>query len=200
MANNKIEDFYEDYKEKIKEPIIQKFLEDEYNYKLLTEIINNPSEQKKNELDLRFKNHYRRVKIIHYMSKLIHFYSMDFDKRYNRNRSREVLKIDNSSEPTSNSSSFSFDKLTSSQSDLTVDDYERKNKKLGDLIEDEILFEALNVLSEKQIEVLELIYVKNYTNKEIALILNESNQTISYNHKAALKKLESVMKDKKKLG
>lgn len=127
------------------------------------------------------------------MSKLIHFYSMDFDKKCNRIKSRELLQIDDSTDRNLEHGPSYFERITSSKMDLTVDSYEKGQRKLKNVIENERLFEVLKKLSTKQIRILELMYIDQYSNKEIALILNESDQTISYNHKAALNKLEGFL-------
>ena len=54
-------------------------------------------------------------------------------------------------------------------------------------LSDELLIKSFCKLSKKQIKILNLFYLEEYTNKEIAKILGESEQTISYNHKSAIK-------------
>ncbi|WP_243526981.1 sigma factor-like helix-turn-helix DNA-binding protein [Bacillus pseudomycoides] len=64
---------------------------------------------------------------------------------------------------------------------------EENQTDLKEHITDELLYKGLNLLSEKQLKILNLYYVYQYNNKQISRILSESEQTISYNHKQALK-------------
>ncbi|BCC92459.1 sigma factor-like helix-turn-helix DNA-binding protein [Bacillus cereus] len=77
--------------------------------------------------------------------------------------------------------------MTSSKEDLTYLEFENIQKDIKEHISNDILFASLNLLSDKQLEILKLIYIVNYNNKEVAKLLGESEQTVSYNHKKPLK-------------
>lgn len=67
--------------EKLKEPIVSNFLKDEDNHQLFMAFIESPTHETKDALDSAFKSYYKRVKVITYIDKLIHYYSMDLDKK-----------------------------------------------------------------------------------------------------------------------
>lgn len=76
-------------------------------------------------------------------------------------------------------------------------------KTLRDEITDEIIIRALNSLTDYQYKILDLIYVKNLTQKEIAALVNSSPQNISNIHKKALRKLKlqiNLLKEGKENG
>lgn len=62
-------------------PIIKSFLDNKDNYILVKKAVSNLTNKNMNRVDLAFKKHYEQVKIISYISKLIHFFSIDFDKK-----------------------------------------------------------------------------------------------------------------------
>jgi len=62
------------------------------------------------------------------------------------------------------------------------------------MVENEQLFKALKTLTGKQLQILELIYVKDCTIKVIAETLHTSPQNISNLHRKALKKLQQMLK------
>lgn len=61
--------------------------------------------------------------------------------------------------------------MTSSKEDLTYLEFENIQKDIKEHISNDILFASLNLLSDKQLEILKLIYIVNYNNKEVAKLL-----------------------------
>lgn len=194
MKNNKVETYCEKYKKKMNEPIVRNFLKDKTYYNLFQSAIENPTEENISLLNQSFSNYYRKVKIINYISTLIHFYSIDFDKKVTLNKKRNVLTLDS---PTVKQDyvAVKIDTGTSSQDDSTYISFENNNDNLKDHISDEKLYTALNYLSAKQLTILNLIYLYGYSNKKVAETINVSEQTVSYNHKTALQKLKKNMKE-----
>ncbi|MFT8225069.1 sigma factor-like helix-turn-helix DNA-binding protein, partial [Streptococcus agalactiae] len=187
MGSNQIEAYCSKYKEKMNEPIIRNFLKDEKNNALFQAAIINPTEANTSMLNSAFAEYYRKVKVINYISNLVYFYSIDFDKRVSLYKKRNLFALTVSHAEIDNNLN-NLDALTSSEEDLTYADYERMAKKgdLKDHIDGELLYKALDVLSDKQLKILTLMYLNDHTNKEVAEILDESVQTISYNHNKAL--------------
>ncbi|HFJ9454169.1 sigma factor-like helix-turn-helix DNA-binding protein [Bacillus tropicus] len=194
MGSNQIEAYCSKYKEKMNEPIIRNFLKDEKNNALFQAAIINPTEANTSMLNSAFAEYYRKVKVINYISNLVYFYSIDFDKRVSLYKKRNLFALTVSHAEIDNNLN-NLDALTSSEEDLTYADYERMAKKgdLKDHIDGELLYKALDVLSDKQLKILTLMYLNDHTNKEVAEILDESVQTISYNHNKALTKIKEFM-------
>lgn len=194
-----IKRFQRQHQDKLNEPIVQYFFKKEENVKLFEKFIIDSSADNRKRLDHAFQEHFRSVKLLSYISKLIYFYSIDFDKRINKNNKRHML-IDHSSSGNSEDNQINIDNLISSKEDSTFLNHELKQTELIDHIGNEALIEGLKVLSDKQSQILNLIYIQGYSNKEISTILKESAQTISYNHKAALSKLKVILENYQKRG
>ncbi|MGN5653437.1 sigma-70 family RNA polymerase sigma factor [Bacillus sp. Brlt_9] len=193
MRNNTVEAYYKKYEKKLNEPIVRNFLKEKAHYNLFQSAIESPTKENIFLLNRTFSEYYRKVKIINYISTLIHFYSIDFDKKMALNKKRNILNFDSS---TGNQENTTV-KITigsSSQDDSTYIDFEKNMDNLKDHISDERLYTALNYLSRKQLNILKLIYLYGYSNKKVAKTLNISEQTVSYNHKKALQKLRETMK------
>lgn len=197
MGHNQLDVFYEKYQDKLNQPIVESFLREDKNYFLFKNAIIDPTEENKHRLDLAFKQHYKQVKMISYISKLIYFYSIDFDKKISLNNQRQLLNLDTPISTEENNTTSKLDILASSKEDLTYLEFENIQKDIKEHISNDILFASLNLLSDKQLEILKLIYIVNYNNKEVAKLLGESEQTVSYNHKKAIKKLRNSMNFKK---
>jgi len=184
-----VKKYRQKYQAKLNEPIVQYFFKEEENVKLLETFLADSSPDNQKRLDYAFQEHFRSVKLLSYIDKLIYFYSIDFDKRINK-KNKQFILIDHNS-TNSESNKINMENLISSKEDLTFLNFEKTQTKLSDHIDNESLIEGLQFLSDKQSQILNLLYIQGYSNKEISSILNESTQTISYNHKAALSKLKN---------
>jgi RNA polymerase sigma factor (sigma-70 family) len=185
--NAKIQAFLDKYKEALEQPILKGFLKDAANYNRLIQYILNPNEENKLKLETAFKAHYETVRNIKYYSNLIKFFSIDYDKKVRRLNKRFLLTLD---QPSGNDDQ-------STLKDLVADEQSQEplmnHVSLHSLIENEKLHEALDVLTDKQVLILELIYVKDLSNVEVAKIINSSPQNVSNIHKKALKKLRQAI-------
>ncbi|MBJ7950114.1 sigma-70 family RNA polymerase sigma factor [Bacillus cereus group sp. N24] len=192
MGSNQIEAFCSKYKEKMNEPIVRNFLKDKRNNEIFEDAILNSTEENTQLLNSTFAEYYRQVKVINYISKLVKYYSIDIEKKITLNKKRNVLILDGSVKDDDDNSN-KMDVLTSSEGDLTYYGFELESERLKDHLDNDLLHVALEVLSDKQFKILSLLYMKDLTNKQVAEIMKESEQTISYNHKAAIEKLQKVM-------
>ncbi|KKE78146.1 sigma-70 family RNA polymerase sigma factor [Bacilli bacterium] len=183
-------------KSQMNQPIIKNFLKDENNYALFNKALQEPSDTENIEkLDVAFQKYYKSIKILGYISKLIYFYSIDFDKRKNNYKNKEVFIKDKDSSFDKNFDDQSLqDVYFSSKKDLTFEGFQNYQSFL-DQIEDEKLYQNIKSLKPMQLRIIELIYVQGLSNKEVAAVLSESEQTVSYNHRAALKKLKNNLKE-----
>lgn len=193
MMNNeeKIAEFFRKYRDKVQNPIIKGFLANEDNLSLLKKYILNPTDANKNKVDKAFKQHYNRVLKIKYVSNLIYFFTMDYNIKRRKENDTVLLILDKSSE---------YDARTPLK-DLIEDKNEEKhtlNRNLLDDIESERLIKALQTLTEKQLLILDLIYHKQLTLKEISEILKTTPQNISNLHRKSLKKLNQILSEEVK--
>lgn len=193
MNNKNIENLYSIYQKKLEEPIMRSFLSNPDNYGLFLNVIEQTTNENKQLLDKAFKVHFKKVKIISYISNLIYFYSIGFDKKVSINNSRNILNLDKSFTNEGENNTTILELMSDDLTDITYMQIEENQTDLKEHITDELLYKGLNLLSEKQLKILNLYYVYQYNNKQISRILSESEQTISYNHKQALKKLKSQL-------
>ena len=175
-GNHKIEEFFCRNMEQIKNPIIKSFLANAKNLYLVEKAILYPTDCNMKMVDETFQSHYIKVQKIKYVSNLIYFYSLDFDKKRRRLHDRFLLIVDEG--------------LTGTG--IARND-ERIEEGLLDMVEDEQLFQSLKNLTDKQLLILEMIYVKDCSIKAIAETLQTTPQNISNLHRKALKKLHQML-------
>ncbi|MGY4797135.1 sigma-70 family RNA polymerase sigma factor [Lysinibacillus fusiformis] len=187
MKNDKqkIEEFFYRNNEQVNNPIIKSFLSDSQNLYLVQKAILYPTDLNKKLVDESFQSHYINVRKIKYVSNLIYFFSLDFDKKRRRLQNRSLLILD---------------KGLSEEGETTlkelIEDTRNENGLdhligggLLDNIEDVQLLKSLQKLTVRQLQILEMIYVKELSIKEIAQLLQTTPQNISNHHRKALNKL-----------
>ena len=187
MKNDKqkIEEFFYRNNEQVNNPIVKSFLSDPQNLYLVQKAILYPTDLNKKLVDESFQSHYINVRKIKYVSNLIYFFSLDFDKKRRRLQKRSLLILD---------------KGLSEEGETTlkelIEDTRNENGLdhligggLLDNIEDVQLLKSLQKLTVKQLQILEMIYVKELSIKEIAQLLQTTPQNISNHHRKALNKL-----------
>ncbi|WP_411344408.1 sigma-70 family RNA polymerase sigma factor [Paenibacillus sp. WLX1005] len=118
-------------------------------------------------------------RFIKYMANLIHYNSINYDKKRRLKDNRFPLTLDND------------ENLESVL--LTIYDLESVPPNLKDHITDYSLYQAYESLSAKQQQVLSFAYVQALNDKEIAGILEVSQQNISKHRLKALTKLRSLI-------
>ncbi|MEW4226418.1 sigma-70 family RNA polymerase sigma factor [Rossellomorea marisflavi] len=185
---------YEDYisrnKDFFNNNLIKTFLEIKDNEALLKEIICNPVEDNKKLLDSKFKSFYFNIKFTSYISSALYFNAINFDKKHRKTQKRNPLTVD---QPLGDSESSTFkDQIRDDSAEIKLDSI-IQSENIFDYIEDPKLYEAVKILTKKQLEILNLAYINGFSNTEIALILDRSQQTISKTHKKALENIYNFM-------
>ncbi|MFJ7921528.1 sigma-70 family RNA polymerase sigma factor [Lysinibacillus fusiformis] len=175
--NYKIEEFFYRNMEQIKNPIIKSFLANANNLYLVEKAILYPTDCNMKRVDETFQLHYINVQKIKYVSNLIYFYSLDFDKKRRRLHDRFLLIVDDGLFETG-----------------MIRKDEIIQEGLLDAVENEELFQSLKGLTDKQLQILEMIYVKDYSVKGIAETLQTTPQNISNLHRKALQKLQQKLR------
>jgi RNA polymerase sigma factor (sigma-70 family) len=184
VIDDKVTKFFIDNKKALENPIVKGFLSNKNNFELVVRALTEPSKMNREKVDQAFTEHYKKVKKIKYISNLIHFFSIDFDKKIRKLNQRFLLTLD---QPLAEDNNVSM-------KDLLMDTHTSTNvneqRSLKDQIENERLYRALDVLTQKQVLILEMIYVNNLTLREIANILDSTPQNVSNLHRKALEKLK----------
>ncbi|MGE8036774.1 general stress protein [Lysinibacillus sp. KCTC 33748] len=192
MENQKVEEFFYRNNEQVNNPIIKSFLSDSNNLYLVQQAILYPTEHNKKLVDESFQLHYINVRKIKYVSNLIYFFSLDFDKKRRRLQNRALLILDKglSEEGGTTAKELMEDASVGTGLDYLV------GGGLLDNIEDELLLKSLQKLTVKQLQILEMIYVKELSIKDIAHTLQTTPQNISNLHRKALNKLKTTLREK----
>ncbi|UTR05799.1 sigma-70 family RNA polymerase sigma factor [Alkalihalobacillus sp. LMS6] len=167
--------------------MIELFLKDDDHKQLFLTAQRYPTPMNRQALDDAFRHFFTRMKTVQYISKLIKGYSVDFDKRI-RNQPL-VLSLDDDGK-TEDSTSF----LQMIQAGDVLTDVEKHIDEEGSITElftNKQMTKAFTTLKNFQQSILIYSYFYGYQNKEIALILDMSEQRISYNKKRALALLKS---------
>ncbi|KOP78113.1 general stress protein [Lysinibacillus sp. FJAT-14745] len=190
--NQKIEEFFYRNNKQVNNPIIKSFLSDSKNLYLVQKAILYPTDRNKKLVDESFQSHYKNVRKIKYVSNLIYFFSLDFDKKRRRLQNRTLLILDKG---------LSEEGGTTAKEQIEDASNEKEfenivGERLLDNIEDEQLLKSLQKLTVKQLQILEMIYVKELSIKEIAQILQTTPQNISNLHRKALNKLNNTLRKK----
>ncbi|WP_099305763.1 sigma-70 family RNA polymerase sigma factor [Bacillus sp. Marseille-P3800] len=171
--------------EKINNPIMIRFLNEEENLLLVKRFIDNPIEENMQVLDEEFRFYFYKVKLVHYMTKLVENYVYDSKKRYSRFHNRNVLILDDERE---NSDSSLHDYLLL-KSNTLVNNQINECLSLLDCIEDKYLHNLLTKLKQKHLKILDLFYIYDMKNHEIAQFFGDSPQYISTTHRGIIKRL-----------
>ncbi|KMY28290.1 general stress protein [Lysinibacillus xylanilyticus] len=190
--NQKIEDFFYRNNEQVNNPIIKSFLSDSQNLYLVQKAILYPTDINKKLVDESFQSHYINVRKTKYVSNLIYFFSLDFDKKRRRLQNRSLLILDKGLSEKDGKTAIEGIEDASNETELD----NIVGEGLLDNIEDEQLLKSLQKLTVKQLQILEMIYVKELSIKEIAQTLQTTPQNISNLHRKALNKLNNTLRKK----
>lgn len=184
----KIENLLNKNRDEIKNPLMQGLLSDENNLSILEQFINDPSNANESKVEGVFQKHYERVQKTKYISNLIYFFSVDFDKKQRKLNDRNLLILDKST---------SYDTKTTVKETILDESQEIKlsEKNLLDEVENEKLIKALKTLTDKQLLILNLIYLQELPLKEISIQLKTTPQNISNQHRKALKRLNQIINE-----
>ncbi|QPQ29418.1 sigma-70 family RNA polymerase sigma factor [Lysinibacillus sp. JNUCC 51] len=190
--NQKIEDFFYRNNEQVNNPIIKSFLSDSQNLYLVQKAILYPTDINKKLVDESFQSHYVNVRKTKYVSNLIYFFSLDFDKKRRRLQNRTLLILDKGL--SEKDGKTAIERIEDASNETELDNIVGEG--LLDNIEDEQLLKSLQKLTVKQLQILEMIYVKELSIKEIAQTLQTTPQNISNLHRKALNKLNNTLRKK----
>lgn len=156
-----------------------------------------PTKTNEKELDDKFKNHYTKIRFIKYMSTLIHFSAIEYDKKHNSYNKRYPLTLD---QPlNSENETTMIDILVKHDQDIfnDIQDKYTDSENLTEYFECPYLILAINELKPKQKLILKYKYIDNLKNTEIARMFNDSPQNISKMIKKILKNLRKTVEEGK---
>jgi len=125
---------------------------------------------------------------------LIKYYSVDFDKKVNTQKNRYLLNLD---KPINETGTTIID-LTEKEDISIVNQVTERSQRLSEDISDEDLYQAFSKLTDKQKEILEMIFIYGRSHREIASYFGNTPQNISKLNKKALTYLRKELKKERK--
>ncbi|MCA0988930.1 sigma-70 family RNA polymerase sigma factor [Guptibacillus algicola] len=171
--------------ELMKNPLFRSFMEDEENWRCYVEVSEEHKKDTLQRLNKLFHMYYAEIRFIAYMSRLIHYTAINFDRKHRLNSMRYPLTLD---QPVKENGDSWIDLVAGEPIQPTTKDVDQQFLSFS-------LFRAYKRLTAKQKEVLDLFYSEGATDTEIANDFGVSQQAVSKRRKRALKKLRDVVKE-----
>lgn len=165
----------------IKNPLLLNFLEIEENMNLYCDYCNTQSAESKELLNKRFVQFYYEVRMISYLSKIIHYEAKKFDANIRKHNQRYMLILDNSVKEYEQVHT-QIDELFSTKESSPI-------YHLEDFIQNPKLASAIKKLTRREKEVLYWSFIEEMKDIEIAAKFQVSQQAISKTKNKALLKL-----------
>ncbi|WP_162985712.1 sigma-70 family RNA polymerase sigma factor [Virgibacillus halodenitrificans] len=192
ICKEKVKKFVEKNQAFLKHKVVQSFLNNEINNKLFLEVVCDPTPRKQRILDEEFKKFYFNIRFTAFISSTLYFNAINYDKRNRKNKNRYQLTLD---KPIGEGEEYSFkDLIEDPNTPIDLDNF-LKSSNIQEYIQDPLLFKAIEQLTKKQKEVIDLAYVKCLSDTEIGLLLDKSQQAISKLHKKALEKIFNFIQE-----
>ncbi|TSB47880.1 sigma-70 family RNA polymerase sigma factor [Alkalicoccobacillus porphyridii] len=184
------QEFVHMHSEVLEHPVLKAFLEESSHGEQLAKSISNPTQENIDQVNESFRTFYLELRLVKYLSQLIHFYSIDVNKRYRRHFARHSYIMD---QPLSTDHSLHLHDVLASKEPSTEQLVLDTSEDLEELIENPQLYRQFLSLSDKQKKVLNLKYVYGLSHKEIAAKVGSTPQNISQVAARALKKLKEAI-------
>jgi RNA polymerase sigma factor (sigma-70 family) len=177
--------FIKENEEFLNNPVIKAFLSKEENYQLLKKSICYPTLQNQELLDQTFRAFYFYIRFTAYVSSTLYFHGINLDKKIRETNYRFPITLD---QPIGDNSEISYKDLAEHR-----EDFEIESDNLLDYIIDSNLYKALQDITSNQRKILYLVYVKGFTDSEVSILLNKSQQAVSKSRSKALKKVRKYI-------
>ncbi|WP_345243116.1 sigma-70 family RNA polymerase sigma factor [Pontibacillus salipaludis] len=181
------EKFYKEFPNLRGNRAVEAFLRKPEHQEMLKEFVDSPSQTRKEHLDHAFKVYYFGLRFTSYLNTSLYFQSVNYDKRMRRFAQHNALTLDQS---VGDEDGTTFKDQLLNEGEIL---YMESPTSLKDCIEDERLLEAYFLLTDKQREVLDMAYLLELKDTEIAKRMNTSQQAVSKSRKKALKKLRCLL-------
>lgn len=176
------------YENALSKQIIKTFLSQTINYEIFLHAICVPTKENEKRLNQSFQRYYVEVRFIHYMSQVIWRYAKDFKAKKNTEQTHYVLLMD---QPLQREGTVKYQTYGEQLPDKSNNGeiLNEKRSHLLEQIDDPYLYKGLQQLTNKQLRVLNLNFVSQFTHTEIALLLGTSQQAVTKMIGQALHKL-----------
>ncbi|MFC9541354.1 sigma factor-like helix-turn-helix DNA-binding protein [Lysinibacillus sp. NPDC056959] len=176
--------------------LVISFLKIPTNKNMYMKTISNPTPENMKKLDILFKHFYFKVRFISHISTTLKFNSINYDNRLRLLQSRFTSTLDASIN--SNGGEETFLDLLPDEQAYNLFGEIVNNDHLDEHVTCPILYDALNLLTKKQKEIINFAYVEGLSDTEIGLKLNKTQQAISKTHKKALESMLNYVENHKR--
>lgn len=167
--------------------LLQTFLTDEKINKIYLSYLEQPSAYKKDMIEKLFQIHVRKIQLLSYFSKILHFESQKYDKKIRHINNVNQLILDK------NVNDGEGTVLELIEGEQPFDELEFSTD-LELVFEDKHLYKIVSNLSSRQKDVLLLLYVEGLTEIEAAQRLGVTKQSINKTKNQTLKKIKQDYK------
>lgn len=151
----------------------------------------NPSLNKKEEIEKMFQIHVYKIQLLTYFSKILHFESQRFDKKIRHLHKTQALILDKNID---DGETTFLDLIGESQACYNYCSTLIDSNNLTSLFEDKLLHDIISKLSTKQKKILYLLYIEGLTEIEIANKLAITKQAVNKTKNQTLKKIKENYK------
>ncbi|MFT9850233.1 sigma-70 family RNA polymerase sigma factor [Aneurinibacillus sp. REN35] len=170
--------------------IIRYFLQDETSAFLVRQAIEKPTLENRQRVEKRFQTFYNEIQLISYLSGLIHYQAIAYDRRLRAYQYRCPRSLD---APLGEEGDGTLlDIMTATEEELT--DFDTFTS-LEEISESKELYYALRLLTEHERKIIEWAYLYCLSDTDIARQLYVSQQTVSRTRSKALAKLRMSVKE-----
>lgn len=178
--------------------LVISFLNIPTNKEIYMKTISDPTPDNREKLDVLFKHFYFKIRFISHISSTLKFNSINYDKRMRLIQSRFSTTLDAPINSSEGEETF-LDLIADEQAEYLIDEVFVSDD-LNDNVTCPILYDALNSLTKKQKEIINLAYVDGLSDTEIGLKLNKTQQAVSKTHKKALENMLTYIENQKNNG
>jgi RNA polymerase sigma factor (sigma-70 family) len=192
VINESVESYLIKFEKHLQNPVIKSFLDIQENMDLLAEVINNPTNLSKKKLDDTFREFYFKIRFTNYLSQAIYFNAINYDKKVKLFLERNKSILDCQLKDGENVTLIDYlaSKEWQEGQEVCID-----STNIADHLTSYSLYQAIQLLTENQRQLLNLAYIYGLNDSEIAIYLNKSQQAVSRSHKNALKKLREIIEN-----
>ncbi|WP_147802595.1 sigma-70 family RNA polymerase sigma factor [Alkalicoccus halolimnae] len=167
-------------------PLIRSFFKNKEHVYLLIQYVTHSTEQSMQALDEAFRDYYTGVKLVHYLSQTLHWKAVHYDKRLRKEAERFPLTEEEA--------------LMTREQPYTKAELpwlEELKTPLTEKLGDEQILRAFSQLTQRQKQVLQLVYGEGHTLTETGCLLGITQQGASKIHYAALCRLRKILIEEK---
>lgn len=182
--------YLEQHQEFLSNPVMKAFLNNNEHLSIFATAICFPSKINKGNLNGKFKQFYLKLRLTKYLSTLLHYDSINFDKKKREQADRFPLLLD---QPVNYVGEELTPLVDIIPSEGVVKEGELiflKSNSLEEHLTDIRLFEAMKVLTDRQKRILELSYIEQMSDRRISNELKVSQQSISKTRNKALLRIK----------